>query len=127
MTDPIADMLTRIKNGYLARLSEVEVPYSKVKEALCRVLKQHGFIGEFQMIEKERKLVVTLVYHHGVPALTDVERMSKPGLRRYVGRKALNKLQHRLGHVIVSTSKGIKTLVEAKELGIGGEVVCRVW
>lgn len=127
MTDPIADLLIRIKNGYMARKQSVIVPHSNVKEALLHVLVTCAYIERFVRNEKDKSFTVYLSYAEGVPALTDVKRISKPGLRRYMGVKELQNMRRALGHVIVSTPQGVKTHIEAKKLGVGGEVLCAVW
>ena len=127
MTDPIADLLIRIKNGYLARRGSVMVPYSRFKEALLVLLQKHGYIAEFSKDETSREINVKLLYREEIPALTDVKRISKPGLRRYVGKRDLDLIKSRLGHTIISTPTGLKTHIEAKQAGTGGEVICRIW
>ena len=127
MNDPIADLLTRIKNGYLARQETVTAPYSKFKEALCRLLQKCGYIGEISQEKDKLDLIISLIYQSGVPALTDVKRLSKPGLRRYVKAKDLNRLKPGLGYLILSTPDGLKTHFEAKKAGVGGELVCAIW
>jgi small subunit ribosomal protein S8 len=126
MTDPIADMLIRIKNGYMARRAEVAVPYSKMKVSLAKLLSRYHYIGDVSP-EAKRMFTVKLHYRAGVPAMTDVKRMSKPGLRRYTGVKDLERIQGGLGFTILSTPKGMMTHVEARKERLGGEVICRIW
>ena len=131
MTDPIADMLTRIKNGYLARHKTVSLPHSKFKEELGKLLLEHGYLADFR-VESEKKsprktITVKLRYQAKKPALEDVQRISKPGLRVYVDIKKLTKTPKRLGMTVISTPQGLMTLEEAKKANLGGEVICRVW
>ena len=125
--DPISDLLIRIKNGYLARQDVVVVPHSNVKEALSRMLSHYGYIGTVKRVQNGRTISLELVYRDGVPALTDVKRISKPGLRRFVRSRDLGRLTRGLGHVILTTPKGLKTHVEAKLEHVGGEILCAVW
>lgn len=128
-TDPIADLLIRIKNAYLARLTSLTVPYSKIKEEIAKVMQANGYLAEVAVAgEKSKKeLAIKLLYKDGVPAITDVVRESSPGLRRYVKKDKLNKLLTGVGIVILTTPKGIKTAKEAKKQGVGGEIICKVW
>lgn len=125
-SDPIADMLTRIKNGYMAKKKEVVIPHSNVKEALAKVLKKHGFIGDFTRSGTEKIFRLELIYKDELPALTDLKRVSKPGRRIYAGKNDLAKLRHKLGHIIVSTPKGLRTHREAFAEKLGGEILCEV-
>lgn len=127
ITDPIADMLIRIKNGYLAGKTEIDVPYSKVKESLAKLLKQYEYIGDVRTEKDAQQLKVTLLYQQGKPALSQVVRLSKPGLRRYTGVSDLEKIKQGLGFIIVSTPKGLMTHKQAKKQHLGGELICRVW
>ena len=129
MTDPIADMLTRIRNGLKAELVSVNMPSSKVKRAVAEVLKQEGYIDDYRVEEEGGKprLVVLLKYYDGRPAIERLARVSRPGRRVYRGRKELPKELGGLGVVIVSTSKGIMTDAAARAAGVGGEVLCRVY
>ena len=128
VNDPIADMLIRIKNGYLAGKRTVNVPHSNVKEALARVLEKYAYIGSVSKAETGPDLKVTLLYQEdGRPAMSQVQRISKPGLRRYAGVADLAKIRQGLGFVIVSTPKGIMTHTEAKKQRLGGEVICKIW
>lgn len=127
MNDPIADMLIRIKNGYMAGKSVVEVPHSNLKEALATVLKKYEYIGEVTKKADKPNLFVELVYKDGRPSMTQVERLSKPGLRKYAGVSDLEKIKQVLGYVIISTPKGLMTHVEAKKKRLGGELICKIW
>ena len=130
MTDPIADFLTRIRNAYLAGKKVVEVPSSKMKVALTKILCEKGYILSYKVVEGEPydTIKIALKYHPQtkVAAIKKIERVSKPGLRQYVDTNAIPRVLNGLGIAIISTSKGIITDKEAKELGVGGEVICYV-
>ena len=128
MTDPIADMLTRIRNGQKARMLSVSMPASKAKEAVAKVLQDEGYITSYST-EGEgaaSTLSVELKYFDGVPVIERIQRASKPGLRIYRGQKDLPKVLGGLGVAIVSTSAGVMSDRQAREKGIGGEVLCIV-
>lgn len=128
MTDPIADMLTRIRNGQKARKVSVSMPASTAKEAIAAVLKDEGYITDFAS-EGEgaaKELSVELKYFEGVPVIEKIERASRPGLRIYRGQNDLPKVLGGLGVAIVSTSAGVMSDRQAREKGIGGEVLCVV-
>ena len=128
MTDPIADMLTRIRNGQKARKVAVSMPASKVKEAVARVLQDEGYILGYA-VEGEgasKQLTVELKYFEGVPVIEKIQRASRPGLRIYRGKEDLPKVLGGLGVAIVSTSSGVMTDRQAREKGVGGEVLCIV-
>lgn len=128
MTDPIADMLTRIRNGQMARKAEVTMPASKQKKALCKVLAAEGYIAGYSEFDDGGKgqLRVTLKYHHGASVIEMVKRVSRPGLRIYRGSNELPKVMGGLGIAIVSTSKGVMTDRAARAQSLGGEVICLV-
>lgn len=128
MTDPIADFLTRIRNGQSSGKSEVNVPASKVKLALAQVLKDEGYIEDFSATTRDDKptLVVQLKYYQGRPVIDRIERVSRPGLRVYKGKDELPSILGGLGVAIVSTSKGVMTDRQARASGHGGEVICIV-
>lgn len=128
MSDPIADMLTRIRNGQAAGKSSVTMPLSKKKVAIAQVLQDEGYIQEFANTEMDGKpaLNVTLKYFQGAPVIDSISRVSRPGLRIYKGRDELPKVRGGLGIAIVSTSKGLMTDREARKQGHGGEVVAYV-
>lgn len=128
MTDPIADMLTRIRNGQKARMVSVSMPASKAKEAIASVLKDEGYITDYATEgEGARKtLSVELKYFDGAPVIERIQRASRPGLRVYRGKEALPKVLGGLGVAIVSTSAGVMSDRKAREQGIGGEVICIV-
>ncbi len=128
MTDPISDMLTRIRNGQKARKVSVSMPGSKAKEAIARVLKDEGYITGYETSGEgaERSLTVELKYFDGVPVIEKIQRTSRPGLRQYRGKNDLPKVLGGLGVAIVSTSAGVMSDRQAHEQGIGGEVICIV-
>jgi small subunit ribosomal protein S8 len=128
MNDPIADMLTRIRNAQSVQKKTVVMPASKVKFGIAEVLKQEGYISEFRSVEVEGKpqLEVTLKYFQGKGVITKLQRISRPGLRTYRGKESLPKILNGLGTAIVSTSQGIMTDASAREAGQGGEVLCIV-
>jgi small subunit ribosomal protein S8 len=128
MTDPIADMLTRIRNGQKARMVSVSMPASKAKEAVAKVLQDEGYITSYSTEGEgaESALSVELKYFDGVPVIERIQRASKPGLRIYRGQKDLPKVLGGLGVAIVSTSAGVMSDRQAREKGIGGEVLCIV-
>ena len=128
MTDPIADMLTRIRNGQKARKVSVSMPASNAKEAVAAVLKSEGYITAYSSDGEgaEKQLSVELKYFEGVPVIERIERASKPGLRVYRGKEGLPKVLGGLGVAIVSTSAGVMSDRQAREKGIGGEVLCVV-
>jgi len=128
MSDPIADMLTRIRNGQKARKVSVSMPASKSKEAVAGVLKDEGYVTGFDVSGEgaEKELTVELKYFDGVPVIERIERASRPGLRIYRGKEELPKVLGGLGVAIVSTSAGVMSDRQAREKGIGGEVLCVV-
>ena len=130
MTDPIADLLTRIRNGTRARHQSVEIPWSRVKENIAKVLEAEGFVGEVTSSGdgKDRRVRVALRYdRHRTSVITGLERVSRPSLRVYVGVNDIALVRHGLGISILSTSKGIMVDREARNQGVGGEVLCNVW
>lgn len=128
MTDPISDMLTRIRNGQKARKVSVSMPASTVKSAIAGVLKEEGYITGFETSGEgaEKTLTVELKYFEGTPVIENVKRVSKPGLRIYRGKDDLPTVMGGLGIVIVSTSAGVMSDRQARQQGIGGEVLCVV-
>ena len=128
MSDPIADMLTRIRNAQATEKVSVVVPASKVKRAIAQVLKDEGYIEDFAVREAEGKAVIEigLKYYAGKPVIEKLERISRPGLRIYKGRDDIPRVMNGLGVAIVSTSKGVMTDRRARESGVGGEVLCIV-
>ena len=128
MSDPIADMLTRIRNAQLAEKLSVAMPSSRVKASIAQVLKDEGYIDDFKVREDGGKstLEIALKYYAGAPVIEKIERVSRPGLRIYKGREAIPRIMNGLGIAIVSTSKGVMTDRKARATGIGGEVLCIV-
>ena len=128
MSDPIADMLTRIRNAQAVKKTTVDIPGSKVKTGIAGVLKSEGYIADFRNVEVDGRITleVTLKYFQGRGVIETVKRASRPGLRRYRRKDDLPKILNGLGMVVVSTSKGIMTDAQARELGQGGEILCFV-
>ncbi|MEK6708872.1 MAG: 30S ribosomal protein S8 [Pseudomonadota bacterium] len=128
MSDPIADMLTRIRNAQLAEKTAVAMPASKLKAAIAQVLKDEGYIEHFAVRETDGKpvLEINLKYYAGRPVIEKIERVSRPGLRIYKSSDKLPKVMNGLGVAIVSTSKGVMTERKARASGVGGEVLCIV-
>lgn len=129
-TDPIADMLTRIRNANSAKHKTVDVPSSKMKEAIAEILFKEGYIKAFEIINNETQGIIriTLKYDEkGTRVIDGIKRISRPGLRVYAGKEELPKVLNGLGIAIISTSKGLKTDKEAREAGMGGEVLAYVW
>jgi small subunit ribosomal protein S8 len=128
MSDPISDMLTRIRNAQLVGHTEVSMPASKLKASIAQVLKDEGYIEDFALREKETKkeLAIALKYYAGRPVIERLERVSKPGLRVYKGRNDIPKVMNGLGVAILSTSRGVMTDRKARADGVGGEVLCIV-
>ena len=128
MTDPIADLLTRIRNAHHAEKTSLTMPDSKIKSAIAQVLMAEGFIESFETSEVEGKaqLTISLKYHQGAPVIENIKRVSKPGLRVYKSADELPNVNGGLGIAIVSTSKGIMTDRAARSAGVGGEVLCSV-
>src|SRR5438477_171300 len=128
MTDPIADMRTRIRNAQLAEKATAQMPTSKVKLAIAKVLKDEGYIEGFAVVGDEAKpqLEIALKYYAGRPVIEKIERVSKPGLRIYKGKDEIPRVMNGLGIAIVSTSHGVMTDRKARATGVGGEVLCIV-
>lgn len=128
MSDPVADMLTRIRNALSAKKTSVMMPASKVKKALAQVLQDQGFINGFELIDNgsKRDLVVSLKYYQGKPVIDMIKRVSRPGLRIYKSKDEIPEVMGGLGVAIVSTSAGLMTGREASKAGYGGEVLCFV-
>ena len=128
MTDPIADMLTRIRNAQMAQKASVVMPSSKIKVAIAKVLKDEGYVEDFAVREAEGKaqLDIALKYYAGRPVIERIERVSRPGLRVYKGTDALPRVMNGLGIAIVSTPKGVMTDRKARASNVGGEVLCIV-
>jgi small subunit ribosomal protein S8 len=128
MSDPIADMLTRIRNAQMVNKTEVSMPSSKVKSAIASVLKDEGYVEDFTVTADKGKstLTIALKYYAGRPVIEKIQRISKPGLRIYSGSHEIPKVMNGLGVTIVSTSKGVMTDRKAQAAGIGGELLCIV-
>ena len=128
MSDPIADMLTRIRNAQATEKVSVVIPASKVKQAIAQVLKDEGYIEDFAVRKNDGKAMIEigLKYYAGKPVIEKIERVSRPGLRIYKGRDDIPRVMNGLGVAIVSTSKGVMTDRRARDTGLGGEVLCVV-
>lgn len=129
MTDPIADMLTRIRNATIVRDKVVEIPSSKVKLELAKILKEEGYIQDHELLEsgKQGTIRIYLKYNGKENVITGLKRISKPGLRIYAQKEEIPKVLGGLGIAVLSTSQGIMTDRKARQAGIGGEVICYVW
>jgi small subunit ribosomal protein S8 len=134
MTDPIADMLTRIRNGLMAGHAIVPMPTSRLKAALAQILKDEGYIEKFEVVTEDGPQGVLRLYMKYMgerrdrkPVITGLERVSRPGRRVYAGKRDIPRVLSGLGVTIVSTPKGMMTGVRARKLGVGGEVICKVW
>ncbi len=125
MTDPIADMLTRIRNAHLALHKEVNVPRSKMKEAMAGILKQEGYVEDVRI--DDRNITIVLKYVKGRPAINGLRRISKPGRRIYVNASRIPRVQNGLGICILSTSNGVLDGITAVDRNFGGELLCEVW
>ena len=129
MTDPIADMLTRIRNAITAHKESVEIPASNMKKAIAEILLSEGYVKDVQLVEDgyNGKIAITLKYNEMKSVISGLQRASKPGLRAYAGVTDMPKVLGGLGTVILSTNKGILTGKQAKAQNVGGEVLCYVW
>jgi small subunit ribosomal protein S8 len=127
MQDPIADMLTRIRNGQAAKHVSVSMPSAKLKIAIAKTLKEEGYIADYAVADEAKPVLeITLKYFQGQPVVETIQRVSRPGLRIYKGKDELPKVMGGLGVAIVSTSKGLMTDRTARQNGMGGEVICYV-
>jgi len=130
LTDPISDMIARIRNAQLRTLNTVSIPNSKFRARILDVLKEEGYISDYKPSSKEKNnkfLLVDLKYHNGIPVIKEISRVSKPGRRIYSKAETIPKIQNGLGIAIVSTSKGIMTDNDARLKKIGGEIICKVF
>ena len=129
LSDPIADFLTRLRNSTVAQKAETNAPYSKIKVEIARILKQEGYIANYEVIATGAfpEIRVTLKYVNRTPAITGLKRVSKPGLRRYVGSQEIPRVLGGLGISILSTPRGIISGREAKKQNVGGELLAYVW
>lgn len=130
MTDPIADMLTRVRNALMAGKEKVDVPASAVKEGIARILRDEGYIINYRIIEDSKQGMIRITLKYGdseTPAIENLQRISRPGRRVYVGIDEIPRVLNGLGIAILSTSKGILTDRDSKVQRVGGEVLCYVW
>ena len=129
MSDPIADLLTRIRNAQMAGLTTVNCPSSKIKQSILAVLKEEGYINSYSVNDDlvKPELTVELKYYNGKPVIEDLKRGSRPGLRQYSGKDELPEVEAGLGICVVSTNKGVMTDKAARAAGVGGEVLCTVF
>jgi small subunit ribosomal protein S8 len=128
MTDPISDMLTRIRNGHSALLQTIDLPHSKIKENIAAILKKEGYINDYSAEGKMPKTLKLKLKYNGRKGVIDgLRRMSTPGLRRYVGSTEIPRVRGGLGISIISTSEGVMSGQEARKKNIGGELLCYVW
>ena len=130
MTDPIADMLTRIRNANTVGHETVEIPASKMKKAIAEILKEEGYIADFEMIEDDKQGMIKVTMKYGSNkerVISGIKKITKPGLKVYAKANEVPKVLGGLGIAIISTSKGIVSDKEARKLGVGGEVICYVW
>ena len=130
MTDPIADMLTRIRNANTVGHETVEIPASKMKKAIAEILKEEGYITDFEVIEDDKQGMIKVTMKYGSNkerVISGIKKISKPGLKVYAKANEVPKVLGGLGIAIISTSKGIVSDKEARKLGVGGEVICYVW
>ena len=130
VSDPVADMLTRVRNGIRARHPRVEMPSSKLKVELARILKDEGYIGNYKVAEEGKKKVLRINLRYdteGLSVISALERVSKPGRRVYVGKDDVPKVLGGLGVAILTTPQGVMTGKAARRAGVGGELICNVW
>lgn len=129
-TDPISDYLTRIRNAVNARKKTVEIPASTMKKKITELLLKYSFISDFKIVEtpnKQGSIIIKLKYYNDESVIMGLQRVSKPGIRKYVAHDKMPRVLNGLGISIISTSKGIKSDKEARSLGIGGEIICNIW
>ena len=130
MTDPVADMISRIRNGVRAKLNKVDIPASKLKAEIARILKDEGYIANFKVTEDDKQNVLRVILKYGPGmerVITDVQRVSRPGCRIYCGKDQIPRVYGGLGINILSTSRGLMTGRSAAREGVGGEILCNVW
>ena len=129
-TDPIADMITRIRNGQLRKLNTVSIPNSRLRAKILDVLKDEGYISNYKILSEKqnnKSLIVDLKYNNGIPVIKNIARVSKPGRRVYAKANSIPKIQNGLGIAIVSTSMGIMSDNDARSKNVGGEIICKVF
>jgi small subunit ribosomal protein S8 len=130
MTDPIADMLTRIRNGIKAQFEKVDIPSSKLKINIAKILKEEGYIKNYKLVEDSKQGILKIFLKYGLNGdrvISEIKRISKPSKRVYVNKDNIPLVRSGLGLAILSTSKGILTDKEARKQGVGGEVICSCW
>ena len=130
LSDPISDMITRIRNAQMRKLPSVKIPNSKFRARILSVLKEEGYISDYKVLSDEKSipsLHVDLKYHNGMPVIKEIKRISKPGRRIYAKANSISKIQNGLGLAIVSTSIGIMSDNDARTKNVGGEIICRVF
>ena len=130
LTDPVADFLTRIRNSIRARHAKLDVPASKLKTEIARILKEEGYIANFKPAEEDGRQLLRVYLKYGAnneAAIRDLSRISRPGCRVYVGREGIKRVQGGLGICILTTPKGVMTGRQARREGVGGEILCEVW
>jgi small subunit ribosomal protein S8 len=129
MQDPLADMLTRIRNAQMAEKASVKMPSSKLKLSVAQVLKDEGYVSDFSVetVDNKSELSIVLKYHNGAPVISELHRVSTPGLRQYAASGELPSVRGGLGVAIISTNKGVMTDRAARSAGVGGEVLCTVF
>jgi len=129
-SDPIADMLTRVRNAITARHPKVDVPASKLKTEIARILKEEGYIANFKVAEEGVKKVIKIYLKYATdnsPVITEIQRVSRPGSRSYTGKDEIPRVQGGLGITILTTPRGVMTGRTARKEGVGGEILCKVW
>ncbi|MDB5076695.1 MAG: ribosomal protein [Chloroflexi bacterium] len=130
LSDPIADMLTRLRNGLMARHTSVDIPHSNMKEHIAQILVDEGFVRDYEVVRDGAKVTLRVVLKYTPqrrPVMTHLRRLSKPGLRIYTGKDRIPRVLGGIGLVIISTPRGVITGQHAKRLGVGGELLCEVW
>ena len=131
ITDPIADLLTRIRNGHMAKHDKVDVPASKLKQQVVKILKEEGYIKNFKVVDNRKVTSTIRIYlkydANGKPLINGITRISKPGRRVYVGKDSMPRVLGGLGVSILTTNRGVMTNRKAGSLGVGGEILCNVW
>ncbi len=130
LTDPVADFLTRIRNSMRARHQKLDVPASKLKAEIARILKEEGYIANYKPVEEEGRSVLRVYLKYGAnneAAIRDLKRVSRPGCRVYLGRDEIKRVQGGLGIAILTTPRGVMTGRQARREGVGGELLCEVW